>query len=463
MRITFSGANREVTGSCYHIATEQANVVLDCGMFQGGKWAEDKNAQPFPFDPATVHSVVITHAHFDHIGRLPKLYKEGFRGKIYGTSPTAELAMINLRDAVHLVEDEAKRHGHEPLFTVADVEPLLELWQDVEYHQQVEVAPGVSIYMADAGHILGSACVKVMADGQQAVFSGDLGNTPVPLLRAAECLTGADLVVIESTYGNRVHEAAEQRYSFIRDAIMDVVRTKGTLMIPAFALERTQELLFELNNLHATHQIPDIPMFLDSPLAIAATEVFKHHAEYFNQQATDELKQDGELFDFSGLKYTQTADESKAILHQKGPKVIIAGSGMMNGGRIMHHLKNYLGDRNAELIIVGYQVEGSLGRRLHDGERHVQVYGQEIDVKATVKSCGAFSGHADYPRLMHWLNCFKQEPPAKVCVTHGEIKSAFSFSHSVETEMGISSEVPEYGTTVDIAELIHARQTASQP
>jgi metallo-beta-lactamase family protein len=462
MKITFAGANREVTGSCYHIETSHGNIMIDCGMFQGTKWAEDKNAEAFPFDVNAVQAIVITHAHFDHIGRLPKLYKDGFRGKMYGTAPTTELAMINLRDAVHLVEDEAERHKHEPLFTIEHVEPLQDMWQSVPYHQEFEVIPGVTAFLADAGHILGSACIKIMADGESAVFSGDLGNTPVPLLRAAECLTGADLVIVESTYGNRVHEASEQRYGFIRDAILDVVKNKGTLMIPAFALERTQELLFELNKLHSTHQIPNIPMFLDSPLAIAATEVFKHHPDYFNQEATNELNRDGELFEFNGLKYTQTADESRAILRVPGPKVIIAGSGMMNGGRIMHHLKNYLEDPKSELIIVGYQVEGSLGRRLHDGEKDVHIYGQEVHVKASVKSCGAFSGHADYPRLMHWLNCFQNEPPAKVCVTHGEIKSAFSLAQSVQTEMNLTADVPEFGSSVDISELLHARKTAPQ-
>ena len=453
MKITFSGANREVTGSCYHIETEHGNIVLDCGMFQGGKFAEDKNAHSFPFDPAKVDATVLTHAHFDHVGRLPKLYKDGFRGKLWGTEPTRDLAMINLRDAVHLVEEEAERHNHAPLFTSEDVAPLENRWNTVPYHKEVEILPGVSIFMADAGHILGSASIKLVAGNESVVFSGDLGNTPVPLLRNAECLYGADAVIIESTYGNRVHEAGEQRTDFLRKAILDTVANHGTLLVPAFALERTQELLYELNHLHSTGQIPDLPIFLDSPLAIAATEVFRQNVDFFNAEAKQDLLKFGDLFSFPGLRYTTSSDESKHILKVPGPKVIIAGSGMMNGGRILHHLLNYLAQPTTTVVIIGYQVEGSLGRRLHDGERDVHVYGHEIHVRADVRSCGAFSGHADYPRLMHWLHCFAENPPAKVFVTHGEINSAFAFSESVREELSIPTEVPELGQHVDITAL----------
>ena len=450
MQLTFCGANREVTGSCYHIRTNQAQVVIDCGMFQGGKYAEDKNQQPFPFDPREIDAVVLTHAHFDHTGRLPKLYHNGFRGKIYCTTPTADLSMITLRDSVHLLEDEAERHQHEPLFTEADVEPLGQLFKTIGYHQEVQVAPGVRVYLVDVGHILGSASIRLNAEGQTVVFSGDLGNAPAPLLSVAECLTGADAVVIESTYGTRVHEPASERLAFLRDAILQTVRNRGTLLIPAFAIERSQELLYELNHLHNQGEIPNLPVFLDSPMAIAATEVFRQHTEFMEASAQADLLRFGDLFSFPGLTSTATSADSKHILEVKGPKIIIAGSGMMNGGRILHHLKNYLGMRNTILLIIGFQVEGSLGRRLHEGERQVRIFGQDIQVHAQVRSCGAFSGHADYPRLTEWLHCFAQNPPKNVFVTHGEEQTALTFAGSTREHLGFNTSVPHLGDTVTL-------------
>lgn len=453
MKITFSGANREVTGSCYHIATQHAHVVIDCGMFQGGKYAEDKNHQPFPFDPKTVDALVLTHAHFDHTGRIPKLYHDGFRGKIYCTAPTAELSMITLHDSVHLMEDEAERHHTNPLFTAEDVDPLQNMFVHINYHEETQVAPGVSVFMTDAGHILGSASIKVVADGQQVVFSGDLGNNPVPLLKTAECLYGADAVIVESTYGNRVHEPSEERVAFLRQCIMDTVANRGVLLIPAFAIERTQELLYELNHLHSEGKIPNLPIFLDSPMAIAATEVFRHNTDFLDDTAKADLLKFGDLFSFPGLVSTTTSTESKHIFNVKGPKIIIAGSGMMNGGRIMHHLKNYLAQRNTIVSIIGFQVEGSLGRRLHEGERVVRIFGQEIHVHADVRSCGAFSGHADLPRLMEWLHCFQGKYPKHIFVTHGEESTANEFAGTIVEKLGIQATVPEYGTTVDLYNL----------
>lgn len=450
MKITFAGANREVTGSCYFLETAHANILVDCGMFQGGKYAEDKNAMPFPFDPTRIDTMVLTHAHFDHTGRIPKLYKEGFRGKIWCTDPTAELSMITLSDAAHLMEDEADRHNHKPLYTKEDVQPLEELWGSLPYHQEREIAPGVTAYLTDAGHILGSASVRIRADGQTVAFSGDLGNTPVPLLHSTECMTGAETVVIESTYGNRIHEPASQRYAILESAIVETIRQKGVLLIPAFAMERTQELLFELHHLLDTHRIPKIPIFLDSPMAIAATEVFQHHSDLFNAEALQAMRGGQDIFQFPGLHFTQNSTDSKAILDIPGPKVIIAGSGMMNGGRILHHLHNYLHIPTTTLLIIGYQVEGSLGRELHEGEKHVRIFGQEIEVRAHVKSFGSFSGHADYPRLMNWLHCFHEQPPRKVYVTHGELNSALSFSQSIEDQLGLASGVPEYGEVIDL-------------
>lgn len=422
-------------------------------MFQGGKFAEDKNALPFPFDPAEADAAIITHAHFDHIGRLPKLYKDGFRGRLWATQPTAELAMINLRDSAKLIREEAERHDREPLFTIEHVEPLEEMWKIAPYHQEFQIGGGVSGFFADAGHILGSASVKLMADGMSTVFSGDLGNTPVPLLKNAECLYGADAIVVESTYGNRVHESGDQRSDFLKSAILDTIKKRGVLLIPAFAMERTQELLFEINHLHATKQIPTLPIFLDSPLAAAATEIFRQNAEFFNPEAKAYIHQYGDLFSFPGLRYTVNSADSKHILDVPGPKVIIAGSGMMNGGRILHHLRNYLSHASTTVLIVGFQVEGSLGRRLHQGEKHVHIFGHPIHVRADVRSCGAFSGHADYPRLMHWMHCFHGKPPRRVFVTHGELNSALAFSQSVEEELSLPSGVPEYGEHIDLTAL----------
>ncbi len=450
MKLTFCGANREVTGSCYHIATSSAKIVVDCGMFQGGRFAEEKNHQDFPFDASKVDAVVLTHAHFDHTGRLPKLYHAGFRGKIFCTSPSSALAMITLRDAVHLMDEEAERHNVEPLYTAEDVEPLEEMWEHIPYHEERQIVPGVSVILADAGHILGSACVRIMADGKSVVFSGDLGNTPVPLLKSAECLIGADVVVIESTYGNRVHEGVEQRVDFLRRAILDTVRNKGVLMVPAFAIERTQELLYELNHLHSEGKIPNLPIFLDSPMAIRATEVFRANTDFLDEVAKADLNRYGDLFSFPGLVSTPSSTESKHILQVKGPKVIVAGSGMMNGGRILHHLKNYLEQKTTILAIIGFQVEGSLGRRLHEGERDVKIFGQDVHVHGEVRSCGAFSGHADYPRLMQWLHCFQSQPPKQVYVTHGEERAAVAFSQSVQEQLNIPTTVPSLGDTVEI-------------
>jgi metallo-beta-lactamase family protein len=453
MNITFCGADREVTGSCYLVETASAKILVDCGIFQGGKYAEDKNNMPFPFNPGEIAAVVVTHAHFDHVGRLPKLVMEGFTGDIWCTDPTHELAMITLKDAVHLMADEAERHHHQPLYTDVEVEAVSHHWRTVPYHTPKEVAPGITALFSDAGHILGSASIMIQAEGKTVVFSGDLGNPPVPILRQTQCFREADVVIIESTYGNRVHEPSTSRQSLLQRAILDTVHNRGVLLIPAFALERTQELLYEIDNLHHSGAIPTIPIFLDSPLAIAATTVFRKYTDYMNTEAKSRIQSGDNFFNFPGLQLTETSDQSKSILNVPGPKVIIAGSGMMNGGRILHHLKNYLSSPSTTVLIIGFQVEGSLGRRLHQGADHVYIYGQDIDVRAKIISCGAFSGHADFPRLISWLGCFEQHPPRKVFVCHGELNSALSFSQAIEDHFGIASAVPEYGETIDVATL----------
>jgi len=450
MFLTFAGANQEVTGSCYHLHTPAGNVVIDCGIFQGGTNAEEKNALPFPFDPHEVKALVITHAHFDHTGRIPKLVKEGYRGPIYATGPTVDLTMLNLRDAVHLMDDEARRHGHEPLYRAEDVEALSSMWKVIDYHEETEVLPGVSIYATDAGHILGSTSIRVTTNGKSIVFSGDLGNTPVPLLHELECQLASDYLVIESTYGNRVHEPHSERFSVLKNTILETIRDGGNLLIPALAFGRAQELLCEIPHLMSTRQVPRISVYLDSPLAISATEVFEENFTFFNKQTRLEFERGHNPFHFPGLHLTESADESKAIARKGGAKIIIAGSGMMNGGRILHHLTNHLSDPRTRLLIVGYQVEGSIGRQLHDGADSVRIYGHHVPVRAEVISCGAFSGHADFPRLLSWLDCFKMQQPKRIFVTHGELNSALSFSQAIEEQRGISSSVPAYGDQVDL-------------
>jgi metallo-beta-lactamase family protein len=351
--------------------------------------------------------------------------------------------MITLRDAAGLIADEAERDNEEPLFTIEDVEHLGQLWKEVEYHQVFSPAPGTEAMYVDAGHILGSASIRLTVDGAVIVFSGDLGNQPTPLLAASECLYGADAVVIESTYGNREHESDEGRHQFLKQAIRDIVARRGTLLIPAFAIERTQELLYELNVLHAKGEIPPIPVFLDSPMAIKATEVFTHFENLLHP--VDEIQGRG-LFSFPGLVFTSTSNESKHIRQVNGPKIVIAGSGMMNGGRILHHLKEYLGRNDTILLIVGFQVEGSLGRRLHEGEEKVKIFGQEVPVRADIRSCGAFSGHADQPQLLKWLHCFDGTAPKQLFITHGEERRSEVFKEVVQaTFPGLEPVIPQYG------------------
>lgn len=447
-KLTFAGASRGVTGSCYCITTETATFLVDCGLFQGSKVADELNAQPFPFDAKAVDFVILTHAHLDHCGRLPLLHQRGFRGKIYTVEPTVPLSRLVLEDAANLIADEAGREAIEPLFTIEDVDPLYEHFVPCTYHQ-VKEDKGVSFEFFDAGHILGAAFVKIVADGQTIVFSGDLGNPPVPLLKPTEYLDSADYVIIESTYGNRRHEDYHLRQRRLTAAIKNSVAQNGVLLIPSFALERTQEILHDINDAIEVGQLPFFPMYLDSPMAIKATEVYRDFPQYYNVEAQKDLTEDGDLFSFPGLKMTKTVDESKAINAAPMPKVIMAGSGMMHGGRILHHLKLYAGLPTCTLLIVGYLVENSIGRRILDGEKTVKIFGEEVHIKSKVEAIGAFSGHADQPKLMEWIGRFTHKPKT-VYVTHGEERSSLDLAESIRTAIGVNTVVPTLGDQVDL-------------
>jgi len=450
MKLTFCGAQKRVTGSCYLLETSTTKILVDCGMIQGSRVGEQLNFEPFPFDPSKIDIVLITHAHLDHTGRIPKLVREGFSGRIIATAATNNLAKLIMEDSTRILASEAQRHDHAPLYTEEDFARTEPLFEDAEYHTPLRVDDNVSIEFFDAGHILGSSSIRITDGDTSIVFSGDLGNPPVPLLRATDHIDAADYVVMESTYGGRVHEDKETRTLLLKSIIYETVQMKGVLMIPAFAMERTQELLYELNTLVNEKHIPPVPIFLDSPLAIKATRVFQESEVYFNKETQDMIKSGDDVFDFPGLKMTLETDESKAIANFPAPKVIIAGSGMAHGGRILHHIKKYISNFANTYLIVGYQVQGTLGRQILDGKKKIKVHGEEFDVKAKVKAIGGYSAHGDQPKLTEWVSSFDRKRLKKVFITHGEEDQADALQRHLQQSLDAEIIVP---TELDSVEL----------
>lgn len=439
MKITFCGATRMVTGSCYLVETANTKVLVDCGLFQGGKISDDKNMEQFPFDPSEIDAVLITHGHLDHCGRIPKLAKDGFKGRIIATRPTAAFAKLILEDSVNILAREARYDEREPVFTAEDFEGVLPLFEDTDYHRKITVGD-ITADFFDAGHILGSSIIRLQAEGKTIVFSGDLGNPPVPLLAPTETIPEADCVVMETTYGGRTHEGKKERALKLKSAIYEAISMKGVLMIPAFAIERTQEILFELNAMVEAKEIPPVSIFVDSPLAIKATRIFREYSEYLSHNV-QELQTEDDIFHFDGLHMTLTSRESKQINRHPAPKVIIAGSGMAQGGRIMHHIERYISHHASRYLIVGYQVEGSLGRRLLDGEKRIRVNGKELDVRAKVEAIGGYSAHADQPRLTEWVTAIGGVK--KIFLTHGEEDQAKAFQDHISDKVSAEVIIPE--------------------
>jgi metallo-beta-lactamase family protein len=455
MRVSFHGGITEVTGSCHLLTVNDSNgverrLLIDCGMFQGERMCGDKNFQEFGFDPKLVDTVLVTHPHADHTGRLPKLVNEGFAGPIYATEPCRALTRIVLEDAFHIMSENAEKCGDNVLYQREDLDGLLERTTGVGYHTEITVAPGVTVMFHDAGHVLGSAFVSVEAEGKRIVFSGDVGNDDVPILPDTEAISHADYVVCESTYGNREHESASEREAKLRVAIESTVRNKGTLLIPAFSIERTQELLYALDRIieHELHL--QIPIFLDSPMAIRATEQYRHYKNYLKFDRDILQEPDRDFFSFPGLRETLTVPESKSINDVHPPKVIIAGSGMMSGGRIMHHLIRYLSDPHSTLLIIGYQAYGTLGRQIFDGAKHVRIYGQEIQVRAHVAAIGAFSAHGDKNKLTRWLHPTDGKMPKAVFLVHGDPEVKVEFAAHLQKELGTTVHIPAPNESVEL-------------
>lgn len=446
MHLQFCGAAGEVTGSCTKVTTGTAAILVDCGLFQGGRFAEEQNYHVFPFKPEDIDVVLLTHAHLDHCGRLPKLINQGFSGKIYATDATRDLTTLILLDAAHVMQEDSRERDEPPIYTEEDVMTTMERFTVLPYGKPVRIAQGVTASLHNAGHVLGSSFIKITADNQSILFSGDIGNFPVPLLVEPEDLPQADGLVLESTYGDREHGSYDEGIAMVEQAIRDTVRERGVLLIPAFSLERTQELLTVIDKAVMQHRVPELSAYLDGPLGIRVCRVYEKYDHYFNDdiQALEVKETDHSVLTFPSLTMTETSEQSKLINDVDPPKLIIAGSGMMQGGRILHHLKRYLGLATTRVMIVGHQVDGSLGRRLVDGERSVTVLGQPITVKASIISTHAFSSHMDKKQLMDWLKTMPQLPKT-IFLNHGDNEARAALSRLVSQTFSIKVEVPQFG------------------
>lgn len=449
MKISFHGACREVTGSCILIETKKTKFLVDCGMFQGEDFVSSRNFDDFEFKPSEIDFVLLTHAHIDHSGRLPKLFKDGFRGKIYCTAATRDLTTLMLIDSAKIISSEALSHGVDPFYSEDDVFSVSKLFKDLPYDEEIIIAGDVKVRLKNAGHILGSCFFEVwIKEGREEkklVFSGDLGNSPARIIKDLDISDGADLVFIESTYAGEKHESRDEGRQQIRKSIIECVKKGGTLMIPIFALEKVQEILYELNDLVENKKIPYVPMFLDSPLAIRATEIYRNYEHLYGKESSQLIASGDDLFDFPGLEFTLSSEQSKTINKLRPPKVVLAGGGMCMGGRIQYHLKFNLDDKNSHVMLVAYQVRGSLGRKLMTGHKNVLVDNVNIPVKAKISRVNSYSAHADHDALLNWLKKIRNPKPKHVFIIHGEEESCLKFKKDASKKIKSNFIVPEFG------------------
>ena len=484
MKITFLGATKMVTGSNFLVEGAGKKFLVDCGMYQGGDRDEMQNHEPFAYDVNEIDFMLLTHAHIDHSGRIPKLYKEGYRNPVITTKATRDLCSIMLPDSGHIQEQEIewrnrkrKREGKEPLpplYTAQDGIDTMEIFKPVNYDEIIEIDPNIYVRFNDAGHMLGSAIIEIWVkeDGKEtkAVFTGDLGNNDIPLLSSPTMIETADYLVMESTYGGRLHMRNDDKANLFLNIVSETLDKGGTVVIPSFAVGRTQEILYELNNLKDTQEGEDFkkkyatlmkaPVYVDSPLAISATEIFKENANLFDEETQAVIESGDNPLEFPGLQFTRTADESKALNEKNKSSIIISASGMCEVGRIKHHLKHHLWDPNSTILFVGYQAPGTLGRRIVDGEKRVKIFGEEIAVNARIEYIEGYSGHADQEWLMNFVYSFITKPK-HIFLVHGEPTGQEILKSKIVDEIGLPVTIPEYGQTYTLDENLTMEQTVA--
>ncbi len=471
MKITFLGATKSVTGSNFLVEGAGKKFLIDCGLHQGRMEEEILNDKPFDYDVSTIDFVLLTHAHIDHSGRIPKLYKDGYRNPVYATKATCDLCEIMLPDSGHIQETEndiknkkRKRAGKkeilEPLYTARDAIDCMEIFKSVTYDTIVDITPEIQVRFNDAGHMLGSSIIEIWIteDGKQEkiVFTGDLGNNDIPLLASPTMISSADYLIMESTYGSRVHIRNDDKASMFLNIVSETISKGGTVVIPSFAVGRTQEILYELNKIKDQHKddqefqekfqtLMNVPVYVDSPLAVSATEVFKKNMDLFDEEIQEFISRGDNPLDFPGLHFTQSVEESKALNESNEPCIIISASGMCDVGRIKHHLKHNIWNSNSTILFVGYQAPGTLGRRIIDKEPKVKILGEEFAIRARVEYIEGYSGHADQTGLLSFIGSFNVKAPKHIFLVHGEEESQIALKEKIVEEIGIGVSIPSYG------------------
>lgn len=469
-KITFCGGVSSVTGAnflldIHKVSSETGKLasfklLVDCGMEQGSENARTYNNSPFIFDPHQIDMLLVTHAHMDHIGLIPKLIKHGFRGVIYSTPETRDLSVFMLDDALKLVTQEAMHAGVDPIYSPEDLHLTFDLWKTIPYHTDTSLfdfgnkeTDKISVYLKDAGHVLGSSMfeIHVPLNGirRKFLFTGDLGNSPAPILKDTESIEGVDYVVMESVYGDRNHEDKAFRLKKLQQSIEDTIERNGILLIPSFSLEKTQEVLFEINKLFEDGIVKEIPLYLDSPLASKLLPIYKKYVKDYNKEANDRRMKGDDILNFKTLRIVGDAEESKAVKFAKNPKIIMAGSGMSTGGRIQHHELNYLSDANTIILFMGFQAIGTLGREIRDGNKEVEIYGHKVKVHAEIRTIDGYSGHKDSDHLQEFVES-AADTVKKVFVTMGETKSALFLVQRLRDYLGVNAVHPEQGDTVEL-------------